>query len=63
MVPWTVLALFILLILISPCFIVDGAFRPDSGNGPLRGASAILKKSRRKDSKIMRAVTGVLDAI
>jgi len=63
MVPYTVIALFVLLILFSPCFIVDGAFRPDSENGPLRGASAILKKPKRKGSKIMRAVTGVLDAI
>jgi hypothetical protein len=62
MVPYTVLALFVLLILLSR-FIVDGAFRPDSENGPLRGASAILKKPRRKDGRIMRAVTGVLDAI
>lgn len=62
MVPYTVIALFVLLILLS-YFIIDGAFRPDSEDGPLRGASAILKKSEKRDSKIVRAVNDVLDAI
>jgi hypothetical protein len=62
MIPYTVLGLFVLLILLS-YFIIDGAFLPDSENGPLRGASAILKKSGKRDSKIVRAVNGVLDAI
>jgi hypothetical protein len=62
MVPYAVLALFLVLTLLSR-FIFDSAFRPDSENGPLRGASAILQKPRRKDGKIVRAVTGILDAI
>ena len=62
MVPFTIIALFLVLLLISP-LIVDRAFRPDSEYGSIRNISPILPKPQNRDGKLKRIVNAILEAI